>query len=164
MKLSVKEIALIGMMTATLEAAKLALSWLPNVELVTILVLVYTLYFGKKIFFVIPVFVLVEGLIYGIGVWWIMYLYAWPLLAVLALVFRKVQNVYFWAVLAGAFGLCFGALCSIPYFFISGPLYAFSWWISGIPYDVLHGASNFVVCLLLFRPLTNLCKTVKKTF
>lgn len=164
MKLSVKDIALIGMMTATLEAAKLALSWLPNVELVTLLVLVYTLYFGRRIFFVIPVFILVEGFIYGIGVWWIMYLYAWPLLAILTLLFRKVQTVWFWAVLAGAFGLCFGALCSIPYYFISGPLYAFSWWISGIPFDVLHGASNFAVCLLLFRPLTNLCKTIKKTF
>lgn len=164
MKLSAKDIALIGMMTATLEAAKLALSWLPNVELVTLLVLVYTLYFGRRIFFVIPVFILVEGFIYGIGVWWIMYLYAWPLLAILTLLFRKVQTVWFWAVLAGAFGLCFGALCSIPYYFISGPLYAFSWWISGIPFDVLHGASNFAVCLLLFRPLTNLCKTIKKTF
>lgn len=164
MKLSAKDIALIGMMTATLEAAKLALSWLPNVELVTLLILVYTLYFGRRIFLVIPVFVLVEGFIYGIGVWWIMYLYAWPLLAILTLLFRKVQTVWFWAVLAGAFGLCFGALCSIPYYFISGPLYAFSWWISGIPFDVLHGASNFAVCLLLFRPLTNLCKTIKKTF
>lgn len=164
MKLSAKDIALIGMMTATLEAAKLALSWLPNVELVTLLVLVYTLYFGRRIFLVIPVFILVEGFIYGIGVWWIMYLYAWPLLAILTLLFRKVQTVWFWAVLAGAFGLCFGALCSIPYYFISGPLYAFSWWISGIPFDVLHGASNFAVCLLLFRPLTNLCKTIKKTF
>ena len=82
---SVKDIAVIGMMTAMLEAVKIALQAVPNVELVTLLVILYTLYFGKRIFAVIPAFILLEGTMYGFGVWWLMYLYVWPLLACLTL-------------------------------------------------------------------------------
>lgn len=111
-----KNITLIGVMVATLEVAKFALSFLPNVELVTLLIMLYTLYFGRKIIYVIPVFVLIEGIVWGFGIWWIMYLYLWPLLALITYLFRKTESVIFWAVLAGVFGLIFGALCAIPYF------------------------------------------------
>ena len=29
---------------------------------------------------------------------------------------------------------------------------ALSWWISGIPFDLLHGAGNFAMALALFKP------------
>ena len=28
-----------------------------------------------------------------------------------------------------------------------------AWWVTGIPFDLLHGAGNFVVALLLYKPL-----------
>ena len=58
--------------------------------------------------------------------------------------------------LAAAFGLLFGALCTVPYFFIGGPSMAFTWWVAGIPYDLIHCVSNFLICLFLFRPLCHL--------
>lgn len=148
-----KDIALIGMMTATLEVAKTALNFLPNIELVTLLVILYSLYLGKRVFFAVYAFALIEGLLFGFGVWWIMYLYIWPLLAVITLVFKNVQGRFFWALLAAAFGLFFGLFCAIPYLFIGGPSMAFSWWIAGIPYDFIHCASNFLVVLVLLPPL-----------
>ena len=30
---------------------------------------------------------------------------------------------------------------------------AFTWWVSGIPWDVAHGISNFVLMLVLYRPI-----------
>jgi energy-coupling factor transport system substrate-specific component len=27
-----------------------------------------------------------------------------------------------------------------------------SWWIAGIPFDLIHGAANFVIMLLLYKP------------
>ncbi len=90
-----KNITLIGVMVATLEVAKFALSFLPNVELVTLLIMLYTLYFGRKIIYVIPVFVLIEGIVWGFGIWWIMYLYLWPLLALITYLFRKTESVIF---------------------------------------------------------------------
>ena len=50
-KISAKDVTQIGIMSAVLIAGKAALSFLPNVEIVTLLIIVYTLYFGKKVFF-----------------------------------------------------------------------------------------------------------------
>ena len=30
---------------------------------------------------------------------------------------------------------------------------AITWWISGISTDIIHGVSNFIVCMVLFKPL-----------
>ena len=43
--------------------------------------------------------------------------------------------------------------CSIPYLFIGGIHTAFAWWVSGIPFDMIHGVSNFVLMLVLYKPL-----------
>ena len=157
-KITVRDIAITGMMIATIEVAKNALAFIPNVELVSLLVILFTLYFGKKILFVIPAFILLEGCIYGFGLWWIMYLYVWPLLALITYIMRKQESVWVWAIMSGSFGLAFGALCSIPYIVLSGPKAAFAWWVSGIPFDILHCVSNFVLCLGLFNPLSKVMR------
>ncbi|MCD7738630.1 MAG: hypothetical protein LUH58_06275 [Lachnospiraceae bacterium] len=151
--ISVKDIALIGIMIATIEVVKDALAFLPNVELVTLLIVLYTLFFGKRILFAIPVFVLLQGLLHGFGLWWIMYLYVWPLLAVLTFLFRKQTSLLFWSAFCGLFGLFFGALCSLPYLILSGPAAALAWWVAGIPFDLIHCISNAVLCFVLFKPL-----------
>lgn len=155
---SVKDIALIGMMTAMLEAVKIALQAVPNVELVTLLIILFTLYLGWKTLLAVWAFVGIECVVWGIGLWTIMYVYVWPILVLLTLLIRK-KNAYLrYCFLSGFFGLFFGAFCSIPYFFIGGPSMAISWWISGIPYDILHGISNFVLCLILFPALRKVQK------
>lgn len=151
-----------GVMTATIEAAKLALFVVPNVELVTLLVILYSIHFGKKALSAIFAFVGIECLIWGLGLWVIMYLYIWPLLSIVVQIFRKQKSVWFWSILAGIYGLLFGALCSIPYFFIGGIRTAVTWWIAGIPYDILHGISNFIICFILYYPLTKVLKKVER--
>ncbi|MCD7862523.1 MAG: hypothetical protein LUG61_03165 [Lachnospiraceae bacterium] len=151
--ITVKDIALIGMMTATIEVAKDSLAFLPNVELVTLLIVLYTLFFGRRVFLAIPAFVLLQGLLCGFGLWWIMYLYVWPLLALLTSLFRKQTSFLFWSAFCGLFGLFFGALCSLPYIVLSGPAAALAWWVAGIPFDIVHGVSNAVLCFVLFKPL-----------
>lgn len=151
--LKVKDIAQIGMMIATIEVAKNALAFLPNVELVTLLFILYTLTFGRKVLFVVPAFILLEGTIYGFGLWWVMYLYTWPLLVFITWLFRRQESVLFWSVLSGVFGLMFGALCSISYFIGGGVAAGVAWWIAGIPYDILHCIANFLICLILYVPL-----------
>lgn len=158
MKLNVKNIALLGVMIAILEVAKNVLAFLPNVELVSLLIILYALYLGKRVFLVVPAFVLIEGCIYGFGLWWIMYLYTWPLLAVFTMLFKKQDSVWFWSILSGVFGLFYGALSAIPYLFLGGFQTAFSWWIAGIPFDIIHCVSNFVLCLILFKPLRNVMR------
>ena len=161
MKLKIRDITLMGMMVAVIEVSKQALAFVPNVELTSFWVIMFSLYFGNKIFFVIPVFILIEGAIYGVQLWWIMYLYAWPLLAILARLFRKMESALSWAVLSGAFGLSFGALCAIPYIILSGPQGALAWWVAGIPWDIVHCIGNFVIMLVLYHPMTRVMKMLK---
>jgi energy-coupling factor transport system substrate-specific component len=40
---------------------------------------------------------------------------------------------------------------------------AFSWWVSGIPYDVIHCVSNTVLVFVLFPPLRRALERAKKT-
>lgn len=157
-----RDIALTGVMIATIEASKLALSFLPNVELVTLLIILYTLTFGRKIVYVIAAFLLLEGCLYGFGLWWVMYAYIWPLVAGLAWFFRRRESVWFWSIFSGACGLFFGAFCSVPYLFIGGVKAMFTWWVAGIPYDLIHCVSNTVLCLILFAPLKAVLRTLER--
>ncbi len=159
-KLPIRDIVLIGMMIATIEVVKQALVSIPNVELVTFLIIIYTLYFGKRIFYALPAFALIECLIHGFGIWSIMYFYVWPILSIVVLKFRDQTSVWFWSIVAGLYGLLFGALCTIPYIVLTGWRAAFGWWIAGIPFDLVHGISNFLVCMVLFVPVSNAMKKV----
>ena len=155
------DVAVIGIAIALIEVCKAAMMGLPNIELTSFWIIMFTLFLGRKILLVIPAFILIEGCVFGFGIWWIMYLYAWPLLVLLTWIFRKQENVLFWAVLSGLYGLFFGAMCSIPYVVIgcfnggirSGLYAGFTWWIAGIPYDLLHCVGNFALMLILFHPI-----------
>ncbi len=164
--LKTQELTRLGMMIAVLEVSKLALNHLPNIELVSFWVILFTLTFGLRSIYAIYGFVFIEGILYGIHFWWMAYLYIWAILALIAWCFRQQQSVLFWSILSAIFGLCFGALCAIPYFItgaLSGGLYngliaGFSWWIAGIPYDFLHCIGNFFAMLLLYKSVRNVMK------
>ena len=156
MKLSAREIVILGLMTALLLVAQVGLSFLPNIELVSLLIIVYTMVFRKKVFLIIYTFVLLEGLIYGFGTWWFTYLYVWTVLALLAWAFREMESTLGWAILNAAFGLMFGALTALTNLFISGIGGMISYWVAGIPFDLMHCAGNFATALVLFKPLTAL--------
>ena len=161
-----RDLVIIAMMAAILFVVQVALSFIPNIELVTLLVMIYTLVLGRKTIFAIYVFALLEGLFYGFGIWWFMYLYVWTILYIIVRIFRKQENIVIWSLLGGAFGLSFGAMCSIPYFIAGGIGAGIAWWIAGLPYDILHGIGNFVVILVLFKPIRSVIEklyTIKKT-
>lgn len=152
-KLTVKEISALSIMGALIFAAKIALAALPNVNINSLLIILTAVFFGWKVLYSVGVYIMLEGLVFGFGLWWFCYWYLWPILAVIAVLMRKNQSALIWAVVAGVFGLCFGALCSIPYFFIGGWEMALSYWISGIPFDLIHCGGNFILTLVLYKPL-----------
>lgn len=166
--MKVKELVMLAVCTAILFVAQIAFASLPNIELVSLLIILFTLLFGRKVLFIIYSFALLQGFLYGFSLWWITYLYVWTVLALFTWLFRRQSSPLFWAILSGLFGLSFGALCSIPTFitgffgggFSGGISAAAAWWVSGIPFDLLHCGGNFVVALLLFRPLLTFMKKV----
>lgn len=88
-KLSARTVALVGIMAATLSCGKLALSFLPNVEIVTLLCALYGYVFGLYGVIAAATFVCIEPLLYGIGSWMITYFIYWPLVAAVFMLLRK---------------------------------------------------------------------------
>ena len=155
-KLTLRQIVLFGMLGALTFAAKVAMAGLPNIEPVSLFVMLFAVVFGKKCLYPIYTYVVMEFLFYGLHLWSINYLYVWLVLAVVAWLFRGLKNPVIWALISGAFGMLFGFLC-VPVYMVSGGIeFAVSWWISGIPFDLAHAIGNFVIALLLFVPLRKL--------
>ncbi len=154
--LTLRQIALFGMLGALTFGTKVAMSGLPNIEPVSLLVILFVVVFGMRALYPIYLYVLLEILFYGIQLWNINYLYVWTILAVAAWLLRDMKSSLGWAILAAAFGLLFGLLCAPVYLFVGGPGYAVSWWASGVVFDVLHCCGNFIMVLTLFAPLRKL--------
>lgn len=168
-KNSAYDVALVALMVAVIEVCKFAMAALPNISLTAFWLILFSKYFGNKVYYVVPVFTLIEGLVFGFNLWWISYLYAWPILVLVARIFRNNDSAVTWAVISAVFGLSFGALCAIPYIFTavdlkSGLTYAVGWWISGIPWDITHCLGNFVLMLALYKPLGKVMEKLHKSY
>ena len=159
---SARTIAVLALCTALVFGLQVALAAIPNGECVTLLFILYTLYFRYRTLYIIYTFALLEGLTYGFGIWWFMYLYIWTILWALVMVLgRRPRPHWFWAILAAVYGLFYGLLCAFPYLLVGGPAMAFSWWVTGIPFDLLHCVFNFAIVLTLYRPLDRLFSALK---
>ena len=150
------EVALFGVLGGLMFGAKTAMMALPNIEPTSLMVMVLAVTLGKKALFPIYIYVLLELTIHGVGLWTLSYLYVWAILAGIAWLRRDMESPLGWAVLSGGFGLLFGALCMPVCLITGGPAFALSWWLSGIPFDLLHCGGNFAMALVLFVPLRRL--------
>lgn len=156
-KLTLRQIALFGMLGALTFGAKVAMSALPNIEPVSLMVMLFAVVFGWKALYPVYLYVLMEILLYGINLWNINYLYVWTILTIAAIGMRQLKNPLWWALLSGLFGLAFGLLCSPVYMVVGGSVnYGIRWWQAGLPFDVTHAVGNFAIALVLFAPLRNL--------
>ncbi len=143
--------------TAVLFGLQIAMAPLPNIEVTTLLVMLYTRWFRSRTLWIVYVFAALEGMVYGFGLWWIMYLYVWTLLwLAVTLLGKRPRPPLFWAAISGAYGLAFGFLCSFPYLAFGGIRVAAAWWLAGIPFDLVHGCGNFILAMILYRPLADL--------
>ena len=155
-KLTVRQIVLFGMLGALIFAAKYVMAFLPNIEPVSLMVMLCAVVFGRKAAYPIALYVVMEFLFYGLGLWNINYLYIWAILAIAAGQMRNVRGALPWAILSGTFGLLFGALCAPVDVVIGGFGYAAAKWVSGIPFDVAQCVGNFAIALVKFIPMRNL--------
>ena len=156
---SAKGIALIGIMAATVECGKLALSFIPNVEVVTFLLAVYSYAFGWAGVIASAVFVCIEPLIWGFGTWVVTYFIYWPTLALVFCLIRKTRLKSRWIFTAIAISMTFlfGILSSAvdvliltgvtPYFFKNFVLF----YARGIVFYAVQIACNAVLFFALFE-------------
>ena len=157
-------VALIGICAALIEAVKLALSGIPNVEGVTLLCALFGYCFGWYGVLSTVVFVSIEPLIYGYNTWVLSYYLYWPFVAVVFLLLRKarVKNRFALTGIAVLLTVWFGILTSLVDVGLFTGFFKNFWhrfWIyywRGIWFYVVQVVCNAVVFPLLFRPLSDL--------
>ena len=155
-KLTIQQMVLFGVLGALTFALQVVMGPLPNIEPVSLLIMLFAATFGWKGLYPVYIFLVREILFYGFSVWNVYYLYVWTILAVAAILMRKQQSPLVGALLSGGFGRVVGALCGIVDIFIGGFGYAAAKWVAGIPFDLLHCGGNFVIALVMFDPLRKL--------
>lgn len=157
----------VAIMAAMLTVLKLALSFVPNVEVVTLLILVYGAAMGAA--YAVPatlVFCAVEVALYGAGSWVLLYFIYWPLLAVAASILLKGRRVWLAAVLAAFGGVLFGVLsaCCDTLFCVTSlaPAHLGDYWVAyylkGLYFDLAHIASGVLTVCLLYLPLVSVLR------
>lgn len=141
--------------------SKIVMEALPNIHLLGMLTMVYTIVFRGKALIPIYVYVALNGLYAGFSMWWIPYLYIWTILWGITMLLprkmpKKVACVVY-PLVCCLHGLAYGALYApaqaIMYGFDFNQTLA--WIVSGLPFDVLHAVGNLVVGLLIV-PLSEL--------
>lgn len=167
MKLSIKEIALFGVLGALMYASKFLMEALPNIHLLGTFIVAITVVYRKKALYPIYVYVLLNGLFAGFATWWIPYLYIWTILwgAVMLLpknIPNKFRPIVYMTVCA-LHGFLFGTLYAPAQALLFGLSFngMIAWIIAGLPFDAIHGISNFI-CGTLICPLIYVLKKADK--
>ena len=167
MKLTVREVAVFGMLGALMYAAKLALEFLPNVHLLGTFTMALTLTYRKKALYPIYTYVFINGLFAGFAAWWVPYLYLWTILwaATMALpqnLSKKVQPLAY-MIVCSAHGFLYGTLYAPAQALMFGLdlKSTIAWIIAGLPWDFVHGVSNFFTGTLVL-PLVSALKQAER--
>ena len=128
---------------------------LPNIHLLGMLTIAYTVVFRVKALIPIYIYVFLNGLFAGFDVWWIPYLYIWTILWGLTMLLPqklpKWVAIIVYPLLCALHGLFFGAL----YAPVQAIIYRFSfeqtlaWIAAGLPFDIIHCIGNIFVGMLV---------------
>ena len=163
MKLTTREVAVFAMLGAIMYASKMIMEIAPNVHLLGTFVIAYTLVYGKKALYPIYVFVLLTGVYAGFATWWIPYLYLWTVLWAVVMILpknmpKKIRPFVYMTVCA-AHGFLYGTLYApVQAFFFGLNLEGtIAWIVAGLPWDFVHGVSNFF-CGMLILPIVRVLR------
>lgn len=146
--------------------SKVIMEWAPNVHLLGMFIMVFTLVYRTKALIPIYIFIFLTGLFNGFSVWWIPYLYIWAVLWGLTMLLPKkmptaVKAIVYPAVCA-FHGFAYGTLYAPAQALLFGLNFdqTIAWILAGLPWDAVHGISNFV-CGFMVLPLTSLLKRLE---
>ena len=113
-KPTTSEIAVFAMLGSVMYASKIIMELAPNIHLVGVFTIAFTIVYRQKALYPIYIYVLLTGIFYGFATWWIPYLYLWTVLwgAVMLLPInlpKKIRPIVYMAVCA-AHGFLYGTL------------------------------------------------------
>lgn len=168
MKLTVREIVIFSMLGSIMYASKIIMEFIPNVHLLGMFTMTYTLVYRKKALYPIYIYILLNGLFAGFATWWLPYLYIWTVLWGATMLLPK--NIpsklrpFVYMVVCALHGFLFGTLYAPAQALLFGLNFhgMIAWIIAGLPWDMIHGISNFC-CGILIVPLVALLNRLENS-
>lgn len=169
--LSVRELVLFSMFGALMFCSKLVMEGLPNIHLLGMFTITFTLVYRKKALFPIYVYVFLLGIYGGFAYWWIANLYTWTILwGTIMLLPRKalakchpIVTAIICCIVCGLHGLLYGVMTSPVEALVHGfdLEQTLAWIAYGLPFDITHAIGNTVIALLVL-PLSRLLLKLEK--
>lgn len=157
------------MLATLMFCSKILMEVLPNIHLLGMLTMTYTVVLRKKALIPVYVYVFLNGLYGGFSMWWVPYLYIWTILWAVTMLLpknmpKKIACVVYPAVCA-LHGFLFGLLYSPAQAVMFGLDFEqlIAWITAGLPFDAIHGVGNFVAGLLILPVSEFLRKLFTKT-
>lgn len=166
MKLTIREMVTFGMLGALMYASKVVMEAVPNVHLLGVFTIAFTVVYKKKALYPVYIYVLLNGIFCGFAAWWIPYLYLWAVLwgvtMLLPVNMPKKVRPFVYMIVNACHGFLFGTMYAPAQAILFGLSFEgmIAWIITGLPWDFIHGVSNFV-CGLLIVPVIELLKRLE---
>lgn len=163
--LSVTETAVFAMLGALMYCSKIIMEWAPNIHLLGMFTMTFTLAYRVKGLIPIYVYVLLNGIFAGFQPWWIPYLYIWAVLWGITMLLPKKMPAktacIVYPIVCGLHGLAFGTLYAPAQALMFGFSFkqTLAWIAAGLPFDCIHAASNTAAGLLIM-PLVTLLRKI----
>lgn len=167
MKLTIREMTIFSMLGAIMYASKMIMEVAPNIHLLGAFTVAFTVVYRKKALYPIYIFVFLIGLFNGFNAWWLPYLYIWTVLwAAVMLLPKKLPKMWqpiIYMVVSAAHGFLYGTLYAPAQAVMFGLNFegTIAWIIAGLPWDMIHGVSNFF-CGILIVPIISVLRVAEK--
>lgn len=167
MRIKTRELAVFAMLGAIMYVSKWIMEMFPNVHLLGVFTIAYTVVYRKKALYPIYTYVFLNGIFSGFATWWLPYLYIWTVLWGVVMLLpksmpQKVRPLVYMIVCA-AHGFLFGVLYAPFQMFFYGLSIkgTIAWVLAGLPWDIIHGTSNFF-CGCLIVPIISALKRAER--
>lgn len=153
--ISVRETVVFAMLGAVMFCSKIIMEALPNIHLLGVFTMVFTLCYGVKALVPIYVYVFLNGAYSGFDLWWMPYLYIWTILWGVTMLLPKKMPLkvaaVVYPVVCALHGVAFGVLYAPAQALMFGFSYkqTVAWVLAGLPFDLLHMGGNLAVGLLI---------------
>ena len=148
-------------------ASKIIMEAFPNIHLLGVFTIAITVVYRKKALYPIYTYVLLNGLLAGFSAWWVPHLYLWTFLwgATMLLPEHMSKKIrpFVYMCLCAAHGFLYGTLYAPAQALLFGLNFQgmIAWILSGIPFDLVHGVSNFF-CGILIVPIITILRQLQR--
>ena len=147
--------------------SKLLMEALPNIHIVGMLIMLYTVVLRVKALIPIYIYVFLTGLYAGFDIWWMPYLYIWTILwGITMLLPRNMPRaaaIAVYSAVCGLHGFLYGVLYAPAQALFFGLDFqkTCAWIVAGLPFDAIHGVGNIIFGCFVY-PLSSVIKKIMK--